>query len=228
MNTEKNLTTEEKETVLFVLNEFTEQYQENIKNMSALMGEIKELNVKVQQIIHLQEQQQRPDNNVPEQVKRGFEKLEGIIGRLSFPLKAMHELFQKLSALNQKLSQPLQQKVEHHHHVNKIIVAAGVLFIAVCFLCSGWYNTVQKLDGYIENDTKYRYLRLDTAQVFLQRYLDKADKEYTHNPKLRDSVITREKENLKNMKLLFEAYRKTREAEKLRSEAGRLQKEAGH
>lgn len=205
MNTEKNLTTEEKETVLFVLNEFTEQYRENTKNMSALMGEIKELNVKVQQAIHHQEQQQRPDNNVPEQVKRGFEKLEGIIGRLSFPLKAMHELFQKLSALNQKLSQPLQQKVEHHHHVNKIIVAAGVLFIAVCFLCSGWYNTVQKLDGFIASDTKYRYIKLDIPGKFAQAYLYKLDSLYEVYPDLRDSVLKVERLKLEKIKRLLEA-----------------------
>ncbi|GAB3011093.1 hypothetical protein GCM10027051_11650 [Niabella terrae] len=48
MNTEKNLTSNEKETVLFVLNEYSEQYQENTKNMAVLTSEIKELTGNVQ------------------------------------------------------------------------------------------------------------------------------------------------------------------------------------
>lgn len=228
MNTEKNLTADEKETVQFILAELSEQYQENTKNMAALVSEVKELTAKIQQVVSNQEEQKLPENNPVTLVKTGVEKLESIAHRVSFPQKAIQELYRKLSAVSSQLSQPLQQKVEHHHHVHKIIGVAAGLFIIVCFLCLFWYNTGQKLAGFRENDTKYRLIRLDTAFTPMQHYLDKVDQAYTRNPKLRDSVIAKEEENKKNMALLVEAYNKNREAESLKSEAGKLRKDAGH
>ncbi len=227
MNTEKNLTADEKETVQFILAELSEQYQQNIKNMAALVSEVKELTAKIQQVINNQEEQKRPGNNPATLIKNGLEKLESIAHRVSFPGKAIQELYRKLSAVSSQLSQPLQQKVEHHHHVHKIIGITAGLFIIVCFLCLSWYNTGQKLAGFRENDTKYRLLRLDTAFTPMQRYLDKVDQAYTRNPKLRDSVIAKEEENKRNMELLIEAYNKNREAERLKSEASEIRKAAG-
>lgn len=208
MNTEKNLTSNEKESVLFVLNEFSERYNESNKNITSLTGEVKEQHGKIQQVIDNQQQQKLTENNTVAVVKREAEKLGYIISNQNFPTKEIEALRQELSILREQLSEPLIQKLEHHHHVHKIIIATGVLFIAVCLLCCGWYNTSQKLGQFQGNDTKYRLMRLDTAFTPLQRYLDKVDQAYTNNPGLRDSVITKEEENKRNRELLLEAYKK--------------------
>ncbi|MCF3110612.1 hypothetical protein LL912_17635 [Niabella sp. CC-SYL272] len=225
---EEKINTEEKESVLFVLNEFSERYQESNKNITALTGEVKEQHGKIQQVIDNQQQQKLTENNTVAVVKREAEKLGYIISNQNFPAKEIEALRRELSAVREQLSEPVIQKLEHHHHVHKIIVATGVLFIAVCLLCCGWYNTYQKLEQFQGNDTKYRLMRLDTAFTPLQRYLDKVDQAYTNNSGLRDSVITKEEENRKNMGLLQEAYNRVKEAEKLKSEAGKLRKAAGH
>ena len=75
----------------------------------------------------------------------------------------------------------LKNKIEHHHHVKKIIWITAGLFILLSLVCAGWYSTYKKLDGYIANDTKYRELRLNTANRGLQSYLDFTDSLYNVN-----------------------------------------------
>ncbi|MFT4092713.1 MAG: hypothetical protein QM640_03650 [Niabella sp.] len=70
--------------------------------------------------------------------------------------------------------------------------------------------------------------RLDTARIALQHYLDKLDQVYITNPKLRDSVIAKEQQNKRNLELLLEASLKTKEAERLKSEARKLRNAARH
>ncbi|MCD2424343.1 hypothetical protein LQ567_16305 [Niabella pedocola] len=224
---EEKIKTEEKESVLFVLNEFSERYQENNKNIAALTGEVKEQHGKIQQVIENQQQQKLTENNTAVIVQKEAERFERIISKQNFPAKEIEALRRELSAVRERLAEPLIQKLEHYHHVHKIIIATGVLFIAVCLLCCGWYNTFQRLGQFQENDTKYRLIRLDTALVPMQRYLDKVDQIYTCNPKLRDSVIAQEKENKRNMERLEKAYRMNQEAEKLRSGVKQRQKSVG-
>ena len=224
---EEKINTEEKASVLFVLNEFSERYQESNKNIAALTGEVKEQHRKIQQLIDNQQQQKLTENNTAVIVQKEAEKLERIISRQNFPAKEIEALRRELFTLREQLSEPVIQKLQHHHHVNKIIITTGVLFIAVCLLCCGWYNSSQKLGQFQENDTKYRLIRLDTAFTPLQRYLDKVDQVYTNNPGLRDSVITKEEENRRNFERLEKADRMNREADKLRSGARQLQKSIG-
>ena len=224
---EEEVNTDEKESVLFVLNEFSERYQESNKNIVALTGEVKEQHGKIQQVIENQQQQKLTENNTVVIIQKEAERLEHIISRQNFPAKEIEALRRELSVVREQLSEPLIQKVEHHHHVNKIIAATGVLFIAVCLLCCGWYNTFQKLGQFQENDTKYRLIRLDTSFTLMQRYLDKVDRVYTNNPRLRDSVIAQEEENKRNMERLEKAYSMNQEAEKLRSGVKQRQKSVG-
>ncbi|MBZ4189351.1 hypothetical protein [Niabella beijingensis] len=224
---EEKINTEEKESVLFVLNEFSERYQESNKNIAALTGEVKEQHGKIQQVIENLQQLKLTENNTVVIVQKEADRLERIIGNQNFPAKEIEVLRRELSVVREQLAEPLIQKLEHHHHVHKIIVATGALFVTVCLLCCGWYNTNQKLGQFQENDTKYRLIRLDTALVPMQRYLDKVDQIYTCNPKLRDSVIAQEEENKRNMERLEKAYRMNQEAEKLRSGVKQRQKSVG-
>ena len=38
----------------------------------------------------------------------------------------------------------LKNKIEHHHHVQKIIWITAGLFILLSLVCAGWYSTYKK------------------------------------------------------------------------------------
>lgn len=67
------------------------------------------------------------------------------------------------------------------------------------------------------NDTKYRQLRLDTAQKSLQIYLDQVDSLYIARPDMRKIVLEKEEEYQTN----FERLQK---AEQLKAEAKELER----
>ncbi len=118
------------------------------------------------------------------------------------------------------LKQPAINKVIHHHHIPKLIWISVGLFIALCLVCSGWYVTSTKLDGFVASDTKYRQLRLDTAHKSLQLYLDQLDSLYKGQSNLREKVLETEEE----FRLNFERLQK---AKRLKEEANNLEKAAG-
>jgi hypothetical protein len=118
------------------------------------------------------------------------------------------------------LKQPPVNKVIHHHHIPKLIWISVGLFVALCLVCSGWYVTGTKLDGFVASDTKYRQLRLDTAHKSLQLYLDQLDSVYKTHPDFRERVLETEEE----YRLNFERLQK---AERLKTEAKSLEKAAG-
>ena len=113
----------------------------------------------------------------------------------------------------------LKNKIEHHHHVQKIIWITAGLFIILSLVCAGWYSTYKKLDGYIANDTKYWELRLDTANRGLQSYLDFTDSLYNVNPVLRNIVLLKEENNRINYERLQRAKRLKAEAKDLENAA---------
>ena len=97
-------------------------------------------------------------------------------------------------------------------------IAAG-LFIAFALVCSGWYNTCTNLGQYTANDTKYRKLRLDTAQLALQHYLDHIDSLYEMNAGLRKEVLETEHQYRVN-------YERLQKANRLKEEAKALERSA--
>lgn len=81
----------------------------------------------------------------------------------------------------------------------------------------GWYLTGSRLAGYIANDTKYRYLRLDTAQKGLQFYLYHIDSLYATYPDLRKKMLQTEEQYRIN-------FERLQRAERLKAEAKDLEK----
>ena len=126
----------------------------------------------------------------------------------------------RLESTTDLLKQPPANKVVHHHHIPKLIWISVGLFIALCLVCSGWYITSTKLEGFVASDTKYRQLRLDTAHKSLQLYLDHLDSLYMAHPDLREKVLKTEEE----YRLNFERLQK---AERLKTEAKNIEKAAG-
>lgn len=119
------------------------------------------------------------------------------------------------------LTQPIETKVIHQHHVPKLIWITGGLFLVICLACAGWYIAASKLDNFIASDTKYRQLRLDTAQRGLQLYLDHLDSSYKIQADMRKKVLETEEQYLVNFERLRKAERLKRDAEDLERAAGR-------
>ena len=147
------------------------------------------------------------------------ETLKEDVKNSHFPVEKVQDLSVKLDKSISLLKQPAKKEIVHHHHIPKIILISVGLFIALALVCSGWYMTAGKLDGYIANDTKYRMLRLDTSLVSLQHYLNKVDSMYDSTPDMRKIVLETEEKNREN----FERLEK---AERLKEEAGDLEREA--
>ena len=123
----------------------------------------------------------------------------------SFSIEKLDEFGKRLDEGIHFLKLPPQNKVVHQHHVPTIIWIAAGLFIVLALVCSGWYNTYNKLDASIANDSKYRYLKLDTANKKLQLYMFMLDSLYAANINFRSKVIYSEEQNLKNLTLLQKA-----------------------
>ena len=155
-----------------------------------------------------------------------FQKLFAAVEKLHSDVKSnslqpgkIESLSDQLSVATILLKHPVSNKVQHHHHIPKLIWISVGLFVAFSLVCSGWYATSSKLDNFVANDTKYRWLRLDTPQRSLQVYLDRVDSFYRIMPDMRKDVLEKEEKNRLN-------FERLQRAERLKSEAKQLEKAA--
>ncbi len=155
-----------------------------------------------------------------QKVLNSVDRLRSDIKEASLMPDKLGQFSNRLELATDLLKQPPINKVVHHHHISKLIWISVGLFIALCLVCSGWYITSTKLDGFVASDTKYRHLRLDTAHKGLQLYLDHLDSAYKAHPDFREKVLKTEEE----YRLNFERLQK---AERLKTEAKILEKAAG-
>lgn len=110
------------------------------------------------------------------------------ITAIKIPTKQMEELSGNLATHTALLKQPVENKVVHHHHMPKLIWASAALFIVLCLVFCGWYNTGQKLDEYQANNFKYRYLKLRNNPA-LHQLLVITDSLYQINPEFGKAVL---------------------------------------
>ena len=226
----KNLNKEEKENVLTVLNEFAEEYKTSAKSVDALVSTVNELSEKIAQFLN------RPDspkseseavNKVEDLIEKGVEKIKYVVQDTSITGKELRGLLEQMEKNILLFQNPIPQKMIHHHHVPKITWIAAGLFLTVALASAGWYMTGQKLDAYIASDTKYRYLKLDTGNFYLQKLLYRVDSLSRNDTSIRDAVINKEEENRNNFELLQKASQMNAEAENLKADAKRLKEKAG-
>src|SRR4051794_37234156 len=103
--------------------------------------------------------EQTPDQQEAfERIETSIKELRTDLQKISFPDKEMREFSGRLIAGINLLKQPVEQKMIHHHHFHKIIWISVGLFLILCLVLTGWFNTYKKLELYTANDTKYRYL----------------------------------------------------------------------
>lgn len=149
------------------------------------------------------------------------EVLNSHLGLASLLPETISRFSNRLDLATTLLKQPATNKVIHHHHVPKLIWISAGLFVVLCLVCSGWYITSSKFDGFVASDTKYRQLRLDTAHKSLQLYLNQLDSMYRVQPNMREKVLEMEEEYRLNCERLQKAERLKKEAENLEMAAGR-------
>ena len=123
----------------------------------------------------------------------------------------------RLDINSQLLQQVAKNKVQHHHHIPKLIWITAGLFISLALALSGWYATTQKANQFIANDTKYRYLKIDSTQRLIHNYLLHIDSLYKTMPDMRQHVFEEEQR-------LQENFEKLQKAEALRVEAKNVEK----
>jgi hypothetical protein len=148
--------------------------------------------------------------------------LEGIQADMKsrlIPQEKLQHLTSRLDTVLFRFSQPLKTNVKHHHHFSQLIWITMGLFLILCLAGSGWYLAAGQLKNYMGNDTKYRWIRLDTVQRNLQMYLDTIDSLYNSDPEMRKKVLETEEEYRINLERLERAGRLREEAIKLEKAA---------
>ena len=191
--------------MLWVLNEFSEEYKENSKSVTALASSVKELSDKITRLLEKPAHagsENETLSRLEDLITNGMQTINNNVRQISLPEKELRQLSGQLETNMRLLQNPVSPKVIHHHYIPKITWIAAALFILLALVSSGWYMTGGKLDGYIANDTKYRYLKLDTANIYLQKMLYRTDSLLRKNVAMRETVINMEEEYRHNFELL--------------------------
>lgn len=157
-----------------------------------------------------------PDNSqaISMVIKEIGEVKRMVIG-VSVPEKDMHMLNANLNTAIGYLSQPIINKVEHHHHFPRIVIITAILFVSICIVITGWIITYQNLEQYKENDTKYRFLKVQDNKP-LQNLLFYTDSLCNAQPTLREEVIRQEDSILNRFKRIQEINVKEKEVKTLK------------
>jgi hypothetical protein len=148
-------------------------------------------------------------------VDKKIEAVKSLVEKISFPEDDMRELSNSMVTSVALLKQPVQQTIIHHHHTPKIIWVTAALFLVICLVSSGWFITANNLNAYKANDTKYRYLKLQTNQS-LSSVLSTTDSLYNKDEKMREAVLAKEEQNEQDFKMLQRAIQMEKEAKELK------------
>lgn len=91
-----------------------------------------------------------PDNaEAVHQFKTALEGLRADIKKLAFPEKEMRQMSATLETIKiLLLKEPVKKEIIHHYYSTKTIWIAAALFLIVCLISIGWYNTYKSLQMY--------------------------------------------------------------------------------
>jgi hypothetical protein len=165
--------------------------------------------------------EQTPDyREAFERIETSVQELRTDLQKISFPEKELREFSGRLIVGISLLKQPVEQKVLHHHHFHKVIWVSVGLFLVLCLVLTGWYNKDQKLQLYIANDTKYRYMKLQ-ADGGLLKWMKVVDSLFLVDRKMRDGVIAREEQNQRDFEMMQRAKQMEDEVRDLKRKANK-------
>ena len=141
--------------------------------------------------------------------------------KFSLHTKKLAELEVNIVSLLQQLKVPLNNTIEHKHHIHKGIRLSAGLFLVLVFLIWGWLNTYSKLEMYEANDIKYRDFKVYGHQTLI-KYCAQTDSVYIKDKSgFRNSVEQEEQRLSRQLELNRLAGEKETEAKTLREQAGR-------
>ncbi len=205
----------QKANLEMVLESIAEDLQGNVDASTKLFDSIENLNQKIDHLVSDKNNRPNENEDFSKEIKSGFARILESISKSSFSLDRLQKL-SEISERNNQLQKTVQEtKLIHHHHISKGIWAAAILLALLSLESAGWLNTINKLDQYSENDTKYRFMKLDTSAKNLQIYLDSADARYKSDPTMHNIVVELEDQYQKNMERLEKAENLKQEAKDL-------------
>lgn len=182
---------------------------------------------KVDKLDKRMEELEEKHANIPDYKER-FDELSLFLIDLKKDLQTLNLPISLLVSLNENLqkntiAQNQPKVVVNRHHFHWVAYVAGGLFLILCLVCSGWLQTAGKLDDYIENDTKYRYLQLEPS-LPLQKSLAKTDSIFDADPDLRNRVRDAEERLQMEYKLSKTIKESQLRLEQLRRDSALLKK----
>ncbi len=198
-----------------VLESISEDIQATGEATVKLFDSIENLNQKIDVMVSTKNETHVDQDNILKEINAGFNKISDLISKSSFSLDKLQKLSEASERSIQNQITPQESKVIHHHHISKGIWVAIILFILISLESVGWLKTANKLDQYNENDTKYRFMRLDTSAKNLQAYLDSLDARYKSDPNMSSMVTNLEDQYKKNMERLKKEEQLKQEAKDL-------------
>lgn len=144
-----------------------------------------------------------------------MEELRTAIQKQSFPEKELRQLHTDIITNTELLKQPVKKEIIYDYHSTKAIWIAAALFLILCLMSAGWIMTAGKLNVYKENDTKYRYLKLQDDAT-LSTWLSLTDSLYLMDANMRNTVIAKEDQNQRNYEIMQKALKMEKEAKELK------------
>ena len=128
----------------------------------------------------------------------------------------INELKVSVDACYKKLECPIQNRIDHKHHLHRGVWIAFFLFFASIFCLWQWMNTINDKKQFEANDIKYRALKV-TADKALIKLLCHTDSLYNLDPTHMEQWVVQEEERLAEQTILLQlAGEKEKEARQLR------------
>jgi hypothetical protein len=125
--------------------------------------------------------------NKTEELKKISEDLKNLSSR-TISTERINELIKSLDACTNKLKEPVQNTIEHRHHLHKGIWIAITFFVVNIFLLAGWINSYNIAKQLRANDYKYRALKT-MEDLSMKKILFNIDSLYKINPEYFEKTV---------------------------------------
>ena len=179
----------EQKTMEKVLNQMSEEQLQNNQELRS----VKAVQEKQSQALEKDREQINLLNRNMETMKT---EPQTLLQRATAPIQQIEAFGAEIKEHSELLKKPITQEIVHVHHVPRLLIATIALFCIGIGISMGWYQTGQRLNQYLNNDTKWRRLSLD-ANVILTKYMqDLSDRVEQDPDKIREGVKAEEEHNL--------------------------------
>lgn len=125
-----------------------------------------------------------------------------LLQRAAGPVKQMEALGSQIEQHSELLKKPITQKTVHVHQLSRLLIAAITLLCIAIAISIGWYQTSQRLNQYLNNDTKWRRLLLDANPILTKIMQNVSDSVEQAPDKTRAAVKAEEDHNFQVWTLL--------------------------